>query len=93
MKLTEIIKEIHPLSVAGNADVDIIGVNIDSRHVEQGHLFAAINGTQVDGHKFIAKAIEQGLCIEVEHTADPFMPAEQAHRQQCRRNRNIEFFL
>ena len=36
------------------------GVNIDSRKIENGHLFIAMKGTQVDGHKFISKAIELG---------------------------------
>ena len=40
--------------------MDVTGVNIDSRRIENGHLFVAIKGTQVDGHQFIGKAIEQG---------------------------------
>ena len=35
-------------------------MNIDSRKIENGHLFIAMKGTQVDGHKFISKAIELG---------------------------------
>ncbi len=60
MKLSELLKDIQPLSIVGNADVDVTGVNIDSRRVKDGHLFVAMKGTQVDGHKFIPKAIELG---------------------------------
>ena len=60
MKLSELLKDIQPLSIIGNADVDVTGVNIDSRRVKDGHLFVAMKGTQVDGHKFIPKAIELG---------------------------------
>lgn len=69
MKLQELLKNVKPLAITGNADADITGVNIDSRKIEQGHLFVAQKGTQVDGHKFIPKAIELGaraiLCEEL----------------------------
>ena len=48
------------LNVLGDADIEITGVNIDSRRIEAGHLFVAVPGTVTDGHKFIPKAIEQG---------------------------------
>jgi UDP-N-acetylmuramoyl-L-alanyl-D-glutamate--2,6-diaminopimelate ligase len=60
MKLQELLNNVKPLQVIGSADVDISGVNIDSRRIAEGHLFVAMKGTQVDGHKFIPKAIEQG---------------------------------
>ena len=60
MKLNELLKNVEVLNTLGNAEVEITGVNIDSRRVEAGHLFVAIPGTQTDGHKFIPKAIEQG---------------------------------
>ena len=49
-----------PLDIVGNAEVEITGVNIDSRRIEKGHLFVAIRGTQVDGHSFIQKATDLG---------------------------------
>lgn len=60
MKLSELLKYVNPIAVVGNKDVDVTGVNIDSRKIEKGHLFVAIKGTQVDGHRFIPKAIELG---------------------------------
>ena len=60
MKLSEVLKNIKPLQTAGDMDVDINGVNIDSRRIENGHLFIAMKGTVVDGHEFIDKAIGQG---------------------------------
>lgn len=69
MKLHELLKNIKPLQVAGDSEVEITGVNIDSRRIAKGHLFVAMRGTQVDGHKFIGKAIDQGavavLCEEI----------------------------
>ena len=40
MKLTELLKNVTPLTIVGDAEVDITGVNIDSRKVENGHLNA-----------------------------------------------------
>ena len=60
MKLSELLKNVTPIAIHGNAEVEITGVNIDSRKIANGHLFIAMKGTQVDGHQFIGKAIEQG---------------------------------
>ena len=60
MRLKELLKNVEVLNVIGDVEVDIKGVNIESRRIEAGHLFVAIPGTQTDGHKFIPKAIEQG---------------------------------
>ncbi|GAB6982814.1 UDP-N-acetylmuramoyl-L-alanyl-D-glutamate--2,6-diaminopimelate ligase [Prevotella dentasini] len=60
MKLTELLKNVKPLDIRGSQDVEVAGINIDSRKIEKGHLFVAIKGTQTDGHRFIAKAVELG---------------------------------
>ena len=60
MRLSELLKYVEPITIVGNSDVDITGVNIDSRKIEKGHLFVAIKGTQTDGHRFIPKALELG---------------------------------
>ena len=60
MRLNELLKNVDTLNIAGNVEVEITGVNIDSRRIEKGHLFVAIPGTVTDGHKFIPKAIELG---------------------------------
>ena len=60
MKLQELLKNIKPIQIIGDAEIEVTGVNIDSRKIKDGHLFVAMKGTQVDGHKFIPKAIELG---------------------------------
>ena len=69
MILHELLKNIKPIQIIGNEDIDISGVNIDSRKIQKGHLFVAMRGTQVDGHTFIGKAQDLGasaiLCEEV----------------------------
>ena len=49
----------------GDAQCSIADVNIDSRRVGQGHLFVAMRGTQVDGHKYIQSAVEKGAAAIV----------------------------
>ncbi len=60
MRLNELLKNVETLNIIGDVEVEITGVNIDSRRIEKGHLFVAIPGTQTDGHKYIPKAIELG---------------------------------
>ncbi len=60
MKLQDILKKVSPISITGNTDIDIAGINIDSRQIKTGDMFVAISGTQTDGHKYIDKAIELG---------------------------------
>ena len=73
MYLKQLIADITPIQVIGDVDIEIGGVDIASRKVTAGHLFAAIRGTQVDGHKFIDKAIANGasaiLCETVPEAA------------------------
>ena len=75
MKLSELLKQVEVLDIIGSAEQDITGVNIDSRRIEQGHLFVAIPGTQTDGHKYIPKAIELGAtAVLCEHLPDEREP-------------------
>lgn len=41
-------------------DRNIIGIIHDSRRVNQGHIFVAIKGHNVDGHDFVTDAIDRG---------------------------------
>jgi UDP-N-acetylmuramoyl-L-alanyl-D-glutamate--2,6-diaminopimelate ligase len=74
MKLEELLVSIPLKGVCGTTDLDITGVNIDSRQVAPGDLFIAVRGTQTDGHTYIDKAIGQGataiLCESLPETLD-----------------------
>ena len=50
-------------ATAGPTNVDVTALVLDSRRVTPGSLFAALPGTQVDGHQFIPKAIESGAAV------------------------------
>lgn len=60
MKLEELIACCNPKSVVGATEIEIKGLEIDSRKIVPGSAFIAMRGTQVDGHTFISKAEELG---------------------------------
>ena len=58
MKLAELVKDIRIIAASADMDTEISGISYDSRLTRPGDLFVAVKGLQVDGHKFIAKAME-----------------------------------
>ncbi|MGZ3951238.1 MAG: Mur ligase family protein, partial [Flavisolibacter sp.] len=59
-KLSDILYKVSTAALAGNTNVDVVDVQIDSRKVQKGSLFIAVRGVAADGHQFIDKAIQQG---------------------------------
>jgi UDP-N-acetylmuramoyl-L-alanyl-D-glutamate--2,6-diaminopimelate ligase len=45
--------------------IEITGIALDSRQVENGNLFIALKGGNVDGHQFIPQAIQRGAAAVV----------------------------
>jgi UDP-N-acetylmuramoyl-L-alanyl-D-glutamate--2,6-diaminopimelate ligase len=71
MKLSELINNAGIGDVLGGDDPEITGVQSDSRRVKPGSLFVAVKGTVVDGHDYIAEAIEKGvIAVVCEHLVD-----------------------
>lgn len=52
-----------PVPVAG--DPAAMGYSIDSRTIQPGELFFAVRGEKMDGHDFVAQAIEKGAIAAV----------------------------
>lgn len=75
MKLTEIIQPVTLTETVGCTDLDITGIQMDSRLIEPGQLFVAVRGTQTDGHAYIDKAIEKGaaavVCEQIPEVRQP----------------------
>lgn len=72
MRLNELIKQIqYTQIVLPKEEIDVKGVNIDSRNVKSGDVFIAMRGTQADGHCYIDAAIAQGASVIICET----MPA------------------
>ena len=62
MRLTELAVEDQwdQMEITGSTDINILGLTADSRMVEPGFLFAALQGEQTDGCQFISDAIARG---------------------------------
>ncbi len=58
--LSQLLQGTSVRTVSGDLNRDISKLCLDSRQVQPGSLFAAVRGTQTDGHQFIAKAVESG---------------------------------
>lgn len=60
MKLEHILKDIEIILLSGPKDIEIKGLEYDSRNIKEGDLLICINGTNVNGHKFIESAKLKG---------------------------------
>ena len=60
MELKKVLNGLEGLKAKGNLDLEIAGVESDSRQVKNGYLFVAIVGFETDGHQYINNAIENG---------------------------------
>ena len=71
MNLKNMLVGLEGLKVKGDLDIDIAGLDRNSKNIKEGYLFVAIKGFSVDGHKFINDAIENGAkAILVEEGCD-----------------------
>ncbi len=61
--LKDILYKVSLTSTIGDMEREVSGIVFDSRKVEAGSAFVAVAGTQVDGHEFIATAIEKGASV------------------------------
>lgn len=60
MLLKELLQTAGKYEIYGSDEIEINGIEIDSRKIKDGNAFIAIKGTQTDGHDYISKAIELG---------------------------------
>lgn len=67
MSLAELLDEskVVPVSVYGNLEVEISGIQHDSRLVESGDLFVCCIGRKTDGHLYLSEADKRGAVAVV----------------------------
>jgi UDP-N-acetylmuramoyl-L-alanyl-D-glutamate--2,6-diaminopimelate ligase len=76
MKLTQLINAIKPLQIQGTTEQNIHSIGLDSRYVEQGQLFFALQGAVSDGHNFIDETVAKGaVAVVCEHLPKKLNPA------------------
>ncbi|MCP4543766.1 MAG: UDP-N-acetylmuramoyl-L-alanyl-D-glutamate--2,6-diaminopimelate ligase [Chloroflexi bacterium] len=64
-KLENLLQALDTVQEQIGGDVTIHAITVDSRQVRLGSMFAAIPGVSVDGHRFIAEAVEKGAVAVV----------------------------
>ncbi|NMA85783.1 MAG: UDP-N-acetylmuramoyl-L-alanyl-D-glutamate--2,6-diaminopimelate ligase [Tissierellia bacterium] len=71
MKLKDILKDIEFEIIQGNLEIEVNGIEQDSRKIKKDNIFIAIEGFTVDGHNYIDEAIKNGAnCIILEKDID-----------------------
>lgn len=60
MKLAKLLKALDEFELDGNPELEITGLNYDSRRIQKGDLFIAVNGHSKDGYDFLPMAIDKG---------------------------------
>lgn len=65
MLLKDLLACVEAVEIKGNLHTEIGGIAYDSRKVQKGDLFVCIAGFKVDGHDFIAQAVEKGAAAVV----------------------------
>ena len=71
MELKRLLVGLENLKLKGDLELDVKGIESNSKNVKEGYLFIAIKGFSVDGHKYISNAIENGaIAVMVEKGCD-----------------------
>ena len=65
MNLKNVLVGIEGLKAKGKLDVEIEGIESNSKNIKNGYMFVAISGFTSDGHDFIKHAIENGASVIV----------------------------
>jgi UDP-N-acetylmuramoyl-L-alanyl-D-glutamate--2,6-diaminopimelate ligase len=73
MRWSEARAAIRTIEVAGRADVEVRGVQYDSRRVSAGDVFVAMRGGTSDGNRFIDAAIAKGAAAIVTDSLERFV--------------------
>ena len=63
MELKKILVGIEGLKAKGNLDVEISGIDSNSKNIKEGYMFIAIKGFATDGHNYIDDAIKSGAKV------------------------------
>ena len=63
MELKKILVGIDGLKAKGNLDIDVKGLESNSKNIKSGDMFIAIKGFATDGHAYINDAIKAGAKV------------------------------
>ena len=95
MRFQQILDGVEYLSQSG--DVDVTGVDYDSRRVQPGFCFVAMKGEMTDGNRYIDAAIAKGaVAVISDSTQEPARPhiawAQVAHGRRALARASANFY-
>ena len=71
MELKKLLVGLEGIKAKGNVDLEIKGIEKNSKEVKEGYLFIAIKGFSTDGHQYVENAIENGAkCVMLQEGCD-----------------------
>jgi UDP-N-acetylmuramoyl-L-alanyl-D-glutamate--2,6-diaminopimelate ligase len=86
MKLGELLERVRPVETEVDQKTEVTSLVYDSRRVDKGCVFFAIEGEQTDGHLFVEDAIHRGaMAIVSERQAPAGLAAQWVRVRMIRR--------
>ncbi len=73
MRWSDVVAAMQAVHTAGRSDVEVHGVQYDSRRVSAGDVFVAMRGGTTDGNKYIDAAIRKGAAAVVTDSLEMFV--------------------
>jgi UDP-N-acetylmuramoyl-L-alanyl-D-glutamate--2,6-diaminopimelate ligase len=73
MQWSDVIAAVGLVQIAGRGDIEVRGVQYDSRRVSAGDVFVAMRGGTTDGIRFIDAAIRKGAAAVVTDSLEAFV--------------------
>ena len=71
MDMNKLLEGVEASQVVGGENVSVLGLACDSRRVESGWLFAALQGETHNGNDYIPQAVAGGACAVLSEQAPP----------------------
>jgi len=85
VRLAELVAGVPGAKLDGDGDVEVTGVEYDSRHVKAGDLFVAVPGLHADGHVFLREALAAGAAAVAVQGDAPSPPGARVIRMPSTR--------
>jgi UDP-N-acetylmuramoyl-L-alanyl-D-glutamate--2,6-diaminopimelate ligase len=79
MRWSEITAELRSTRTAGADNVEIRGVQYDSRRIGPGDVFVAMRGGSTDGNRFVQNALQLGAAAVVTDSSEVFDQLRSSH--------------
>ncbi|MGA7158870.1 MAG: UDP-N-acetylmuramoyl-L-alanyl-D-glutamate--2,6-diaminopimelate ligase [Acidobacteriaceae bacterium] len=73
MRWSEAVAAVRVVEIAGRGDIEVRGVQYDSRRVSEGDVFVAMRGGTTDGNNYIDAAIRKGAVAIVTDSLERFV--------------------